>query len=58
MVSGDVDATLLSNLFNEEEGTVCFSFYFRADRPFYKLCQTGEFPKFGVTLPLSITTSS
>ena len=45
MMSGDVDATLLSDLFNYEEGTVCFSFYLIADRPFYKLCQSEVFPK-------------
>ena len=37
---------------------MCFSFYLIADRPFYKIYQAGVFPKFGVTLPLSITTSS
>ena len=37
---------------------MCFSFYFIADRLFYKLCEAGVFPKFGVTLPLSVTASS
>ena len=37
---------------------MCFSFNCIADRHFYKLCQAGVFPKFGVTLPLSVTASS
>ena len=37
---------------------MCFSFYLLADRLFYKLCQTGVFPKFGVTAIFSVTTSS
>ena len=31
IMSGDVDATLLSAFFQLEEGTVCFSFYVVAD---------------------------
>ena len=50
--------TLLSSLFKEEEGPVCFSFYLMADKLCYKLYQAGVFSKFGVTLPLSATTSS
>ena len=58
MVSGDVDVTLLRDLFNLEEGTVCFNLFLLADWLFYKLCQAGVFPKLGVTLPLSVTASS
>ena len=34
------------------------SFCLVADRLFYKLCEVGVFPKFGVILSLSVTASS
>ena len=36
---------------------MCLSCYLLADRLFYKLCQAGVLPQFGVTLPLSVTIS-
>ena len=57
MVLGDVDATLLSNLFQLRRGNSVFQLILLADRLFYKKCQAGVFSKFESTLPLSITTS-